>query len=79
MKEETSNIVDRCMHLACDMFLTQMTERNGFKQYGAKAVDAMVKEFTQLNEGVVHGKPVLVPTNSNSLTTTEVNQKRAPK
>ena len=59
------------MKLACNVIFTQITVKRGFKQYGAKAVAAMIKEFTQLNEGAVPGKPVVVPTDSNSLTVTE--------
>ena len=48
-----------------------MTAKKGFKRFGAKAFAAMIKEFTQLNEGAVPGKPVVVPTDSNSLTALE--------
>ena len=70
-KGEACISTDSYMKLACDVIFTQMTAKKGFKQYGAKAVAAMVKEFTQLNEGAVPGKPVVVPTDSNSLTATE--------
>ena len=70
-KGEVINSADSYMKLACDVVFTQMTAKRGFKEYGAKAVAAMVKEFTQLNEGAVPGKPVVVPTDSNSLTSTE--------
>ena len=66
-KGEAGNSPDSYMKLACDSILTQMKA----KQYSAKAVAAMIKEFTKLNEVAVPGKLVVVPTDSNSLTTTE--------
>ena len=59
------------MKLACDVIFTQMVAKKGFKQYGANALAAMIKEFTQLNERVVPEKYVVVPTDSHSLTTIE--------
>ena len=59
------------MKLACDFIFTQMTAKKGFKKFGAKAVAAMIKKITQLNEGAVPGKPVVVPTDANSLTDAE--------
>ena len=70
-KGEVGDSTDRYMKLACDVIFTQMTAKKGFKQYGAKAVAAMIKEFTQLNEGAVPGKPVVVPTDSHTLTNAE--------
>ena len=68
---EVSDSADTYMKLACEVVFTQMTAKKGFKQFGAKAVAAMVKEFTQLNEGAVPGKPVVVPTDASTLTDTE--------
>jgi len=53
---EVGSDVESYMKLACDVIFTQMTAKKGFKQFGAKAVAAMIKEFTQLNEGAVPGK-----------------------
>ena len=56
------------MKIACDVIFTQMTVNAGFKKFSAPAVAVMVKEFTQLNEGAVSVKPVVVPINSSTLT-----------
>ena len=47
------------MQIACDVIFTQMSATVGFKKYGQPAVAAMIKEFTQLDEGAVPGKPVV--------------------
>ena len=62
---------DTYTKLACEVVFTQMTAKKGFKQFGTKAVAAMIKEFTQLNEGAVPGKPVVEPTDASTLTDTE--------
>ena len=59
------------MKVACDVIFTQIHANAGFKKYGQPTVAAMIKEFKQLNEGVVPGKPVVVPTDAASLTPLE--------
>ena len=45
-----------------------MNANADFKEYGPRAVAAMTKEYTQLNEGAVPGKSVMVLVNAFSLT-----------
>ena len=71
VQDASGDDVKSYMKLACDVIFTQMTAKKGFKKHGAKAFAAMIKEFTQLNEGAVPGKPVVIPTDSSSLTATE--------
>ena len=71
------------MDIACDVIFYHMSDGNEpqrysqipakkrFKQFGQVAVAAMIKEFTQLNEGTVPGKPVVIPTKAKSLTPLE--------
>ena len=59
------------MQIATDTIFTQMSANKGFEKYGQAAVAAMIKEFTQLNEGAVPGKPVVRPTDVSSLTPLE--------
>ena len=54
------------MQTACNVIFTQMNANTGLKNYGQPAVASMVKEFKQLNEGVVPGNPVVVPVDVNS-------------
>ena len=70
--KDGSNVEDsdikRYINLACDVMSTQMSAKRGIKRFGARAIAALVEEFTQLNKGAVPGKPVVVPTDFNSLT-----------
>ena len=47
-----------------------MSATKGLKKYGARGLAAVVKEFTQLNEGAVPSqqKPVVIPINPSTLT-----------
>ena len=59
------------MKMVRNVIFTQMSANAGFKKYGEAVVAAMVKEFTQLNEGAVPGKPVVVPIDATTLTDSE--------
>ena len=56
------------------VIFTQMNANAGFKKYGPRAIAAMIKEYTQLNEGAVPGKPVVAPVDASSLTNLEKSQ-----
>ena len=45
-----------------------MSAKQGFKLFGQAAVAAMIKEFSQLNDGAVPGKPVVVPIDVTTIT-----------
>jgi hypothetical protein len=47
---------------------SQMSAKAGIKEFGERAVAAMFKEFKQLNEGAVPGKPVFGQQDANELT-----------
>ena len=53
---------------AIGVMFTQMSAKEGIKQFGEKAIAAMVKELKQLNNGAMKGKPVVVPINPSKLT-----------
>ena len=54
-------------------FLTaQMSAKKGIKQFGDRAIAAMVKEFTQLDQGAFPGKPVVCPIDADSITEQEM-------
>ena len=55
------------MAIATNFMFTQMSARKGIKQFGERAVAALMKEFRQLIEGAVPGKPVIKPLNADSL------------
>jgi hypothetical protein len=54
---------------------SQMTAKTGIKHFGERAIAAMFKEFKQLNEGAVPGKPVFGKQDATELTYEE--KKRA--
>ena len=68
------------MKIACDVVFAhmvsepevqkhrQMPAKVGIQKLGHKVVSAMIKEFTQLNEGVLPGKPVVVPIDALTIT-----------
>ena len=53
-----------------------MLASKGIKEYGMKAVAAMIKELTQLDQGAVpeHNKPVCIPIDPSTLTKQELDQ-----
>ena len=53
------------------VFAQQMSAKKGIKQYGERAVAAILKEFTQLHNGAVPGKPVVEPVDVLVLTSEE--------
>ena len=68
------------MQIAYDVIFTQMSSKlelkkyaqipakQGIKLFGQVAVAAMIKEFSQLNQGAVPGKPVVVSVDVKTLT-----------
>ena len=59
---------DSYFHEAIGVMFTQMAAKEGIKQFGEKAIAAMVKELKQLNNGAMKGKPVVVPIDPSKLT-----------
>ena len=59
------------MQMVTDIIFTQMSANKGFKKYGQPAIAAIIKDFTQLNNGAVPGKPVVKPVNVSTLTPLE--------
>ena len=56
------------MKIVYDVIFTQMTANAGFKKVGEPVIAAVIKEFTQLSEGAVPCKPVVIPTDASTLT-----------
>ena len=46
----------------------QMSAKKGIKKFGEKAIAAMIKEFSQLDQGAFPGKPVIDGIDANTLT-----------
>ena len=49
----------------------QMSAKRGIKLFGEKAISAIIKEFTQLDQGAFPGKPVVHPLNAHELSIEE--------
>ena len=55
------------------LFLSpQMNTRKGIKKFGERVIAAMIKEFTQLDQGAFLGKAVVEPVDYDSLTEEEI-------
>lgn len=69
-KIERQNGEDTTMHTALKViFLTaQMSAKKGIKLFGARALAAMVKGFTQLDQGAFPGKPVVDAMDTSTIT-----------
>ena len=50
----------------------QMSAKRGIKEFGERAVAAMIKEFCQLNQGAFLGKPVVEPIDPSTLSQQEI-------
>ena len=51
-----------------------MPAQKGFKIFGERAVAAIIKEFKQLNEGAMPGKPVIGPIDPTTLTRNDIKK-----
>ena len=68
MKDVTQINKHALQNRAKHVMFTQMQEKRGIEKIGERAVSALVKEFKQLNEGVIPGKTVICPVDPNTLT-----------
>ena len=66
-KYDTRKNIDTYMSLAHNFMCTQISAKQGIKQFGERAIVSMFKEFQQLNNGPMPGKPVLGPINNEEL------------
>ena len=60
-----------CMQIATDTMFIQMSANKGFKKYEQPSITAVIKEFTQLSNGAVLGKPMVKLVNISTLTPLE--------
>ena len=67
VKSYKSRSVNFHMNRATGVFFTQMSAKRGIQIFGERAVPAMIKEFKQIHEGPMHGKPVVRPVDSHTL------------
>ena len=68
MRKKTQFVQKGLMHRAMHVLLTQMTARKGIALFGERAVAALIKEFKQLVDGAMEGKPVIDPINPSEIT-----------
>ena len=60
--------------VALKVMFTQMSARKGLKLYGEEAFAAIVKEYRQMDEGPMPGKPVFEPVYAHDLTDQQKKQ-----
>ena len=72
-KNDTRNIDE---YKACvnTCFAQQFSANKGFKEYGERAVTAMMKELVQLDKGAIEGKPVIEAIDYESISKDERNK-----
>ena len=68
MRKKTQSIKKGLMHRAMHVLLTQMTVSKGIELFGERAVAALIKEFKQLVDGAMEGKPVIAPIDPSQIT-----------
>ena len=57
------------------LFMQQMSATKGIDKFGEKAIAVLFKEFKQLNDGPMPGKPVITPLALKDLTETVLKNK----
>ena len=65
---DSKDLVNKAMGI---ILAQQMSTEKGIKKFGERAVAALIKEFSQLNNGAVPGKPVIEPIDASTLTAEE--------
>ena len=66
-KDKEAILVSYTFKKAVGSCFNQMSASKGIKIYGERAFAAMVKELTQLNNGAMEEKPVVVPIDAHLL------------
>lgn len=54
-----------CMQAAVNVVFTQIHAKIGINMSGERAIASMIKEFKQLDEGVMPGNMVVIPLKPN--------------
>ena len=62
-----SKMDPKLVDIACKVMFVQMSARKGIKMFGEEAVAALMKEYSQLDQGAMKGKPVICPINPDQL------------
>ena len=65
-------IAIKTIFLSAQMNARKGIKRKGIKQFGERAVAAMIKEFERLDQGAFPGKPVVMSVDPDSLTPKEL-------
>ena len=66
---------DLYFHKAIGIMFTQISAKESIKKFNEKAISAMVRELKQLNNGLMKGKPVVVPIDPSKLSNFERKKK----
>ena len=63
------------MNRATGVLFTQMSLRRALNKFGERAVAAMIKEFKQIHEVLMSGKPVVRPVDPHMLSLEQKNKR----
>jgi len=74
VKSYESGSVNCHMNRATGVLFTQMSAKKGIKKFGERAIAAMIKEFKQIHEGPMPGKPVVRPVDPHTLSLEQKKQ-----
>ena len=69
MKKQLSKqkMTPKLVDIACKVMFAQMSARKGIKMFGEEAIAALMKEYSQLDQGAMKGKPVICPIDPDKL------------
>jgi len=74
VKSDESGSVNCHINRATGVLFTQMSAKKGIKKIGGRAIAAMIKEFKQIHEGPMPGKPVVRPVDPHTLSLEQKKQ-----
>ena len=72
-REEEKPQADQ-LRTAVGVVFAQMSAKKGIREFGMRAVSALIKEFTQQSEGAFPGKPVVIPIDPDGLSKQDIEQ-----
>ena len=74
-KSYKTHSVNFHMNRATGVLFTQMSAKRGIKKFGERAVAAMIKEFKQIHEESMPGKPVVRLVDPHMLSSEQKNKR----
>jgi hypothetical protein len=73
-RERNTNNCQNYLNTASGVLFAQMSAKKGIKQFGERAIAAMIQEFKQIDTGPMPGKPVVAAVDPKTITTSQKKQ-----